>query len=472
MTQPSGNNDQGSDAQFRELPDLAEYLAYEHQMAQQHLAAKTAAGLALLWPILDFRDLDKKTDQWLHAVTLQVEQSFRASSALSNDFVQGMRWAVDPGSEPIARVEPVFSAAQVQKVMGINGPVAVKKLSGSPKSYSPDQMMNTGLSDSTGAGVSSALDGGRRTVQLSMVQQAREAAAESNGSGDITDDGNDARDGASDGVSDDSVDDLDAASETAEDALDDVSKDAGDVVDDEEPDVDEFADDDETVVLPEDIRPTVNVDSVKDESDSGSSAVQDFLDKHRAWQSQPDADGESIVEYLQKQAQRKSGHADSGDVGDFTDRLASRARKYGYKRMTDDRPCYFCAILASKGNFYINPKWLSDSNFKGEGDAKVHNHCRCMLVPVFSESEQYDSRARYFLSQWFKYTRQEDGTQLGGRAALNEFRRNYVPPPPYKAPLVDLAGVRANRDALLSRGYSIDSKQVKWFDEQLKKLAG
>lgn len=50
----------------------------------------------------------------------------------------------------------------------------------------------------------------------------------------------------------------------------------------------------------------------------------------------------------------------------------------GYQRVTDGSPCYFCAMLASRG-----PVYRKDSF----GNAKVHKGCGCSLEPVYSRSD-------------------------------------------------------------------------------------
>ncbi len=64
----------------------------------------------------------------------------------------------------------------------------------------------------------------------------------------------------------------------------------------------------------------------------------------------------------------------------------SRGRRVrGYVRITreDDRVCYFCAVLASRANYLKDSFDYSDQLFEGEGTAKVHDSCRCILRPMY-----------------------------------------------------------------------------------------
>lgn len=142
------------------LPDLAAWLVYQHQQAQQQLATTTAYGLAALWPILQFMRLDETTSTWLHAVTLQVEASFRESEKLAYEMVQGVRWAWLPDAPPLALVENTFPRTDVQTSLRVTGPVSVKRALPAP----PDDAMARGKVNSAGAGVKHALNGGRAEV--------------------------------------------------------------------------------------------------------------------------------------------------------------------------------------------------------------------------------------------------------------------------------------------------------------------
>ena len=156
----------------------------------------------------------------------------------------------------------------------------------------------------------------------------------------------------------------------------------------------------------------------------------------------------------------------------------------GYARKTDSDPCYFCALLASQGAVYFTEssfsrsdskirevKWTSNLDkgtrraFIGDGPAKVHDNCQCTMRPVYSKADSMDERAKFFLEQWNASKGEKD------------FRRRYVPPPPYSADVLDLserkriiAAVRSNREALMSLGFEAGSPNVKFLDSSISKL--
>ncbi|AXH67812.1 head maturation protease [Mycobacterium phage Bromden] len=188
------------------------------------------------------------------------------------------------------------------------------------------------------------------------------------------------------------------------------------------------------------------------------------------------------------------------EVLEFVRREAPKRLKQGkpigYARKTDSNPCYFCAILASQGAVFYKEdafavsnskirevKWSSNRDkgtrraFIGDGPAKVHDNCKCTMRPVFSEKDKWDERAKYFLEQWKQHGH---GVSVDGkfRTAEQNFRRNYVPPPPYSADVLDLserrkivADVQKNRERLLARGFEADSPNVKFIDDSIRKLS-
>lgn len=103
----------------------------------------------------------------------------------------------------------------------------------------------------------------------------------------------------------------------------------------------------------------------------------------------------------------------------------------GWRRVTDTNPCSFCAMLASRGTVFKEGSYAaSDARFdppenlrqltEGELPAKVHNNCRCSLVPVFTREERFSDEALAWRALWNKSTK-----GLRGNAALNAFRRAY-----------------------------------------------
>lgn len=106
----------------------------------------------------------------------------------------------------------------------------------------------------------------------------------------------------------------------------------------------------------------------------------------------------------------------------------------GWQRVTDADPCHFCALLAANGPVYNRRSSFAKANKKfdpnlaniatGEpkGIAKVHNFCRCQLVPVFEGFENEDPWGKVALQIWRKVA--DEG--YSGKEAMKEYRRLYT----------------------------------------------
>lgn len=93
----------------------------------------------------------------------------------------------------------------------------------------------------------------------------------------------------------------------------------------------------------------------------------------------------------------------------------------GYIRVLGPNPCYFCAMLASRGPVFKERSFLvSDARFLGEGREKVHDHCACTIEPVYAEGTSWPGRAEELAALWRTTTR-----GLSGRDATNAFRRAF-----------------------------------------------
>ena len=315
------------------------WLALQHQVEQQGIADKTAAGLALLWRILQFWRLDESTMSWLHSVTLQVEQGFRLSEQAGFDFVQGSKWIVDPLSEPLVKVPTVFPVEDLQVAMRATGPATVKRKSRMAVTGAVDDSQP--LSDSSGV-----------NVPENVLQPL--------------------------------VDDLMAFGKLNSTGV-----------------------------------------GVKFALNGGRGEVQELV----------------------------TAEAERSDS------------PVGWARFTEDSdtgPCYFCAMLASKGAVYVDAKSFAESNrkFVGDGVAKVHDNCKCSIRPVFRVEDGFDWRANFFRDQWDSFA----GTDL------NEFRKLYKRPPPYVDAPIDLVGVRRSRDFVAKR-VGAGSVQVRWWDGVVDRLS-
>lgn len=88
----------------------------------------------------------------------------------------------------------------------------------------------------------------------------------------------------------------------------------------------------------------------------------------------------------------------------------------GWARVTDGRPCAFCALLASRG-----PVYSADT-----ADFHAHDHCGCGVEPHYRDSE-WPGRGREFrdlYNQAVREARQSGDLKRGtSNDALNAFRR-------------------------------------------------
>lgn len=168
-------------------------------------------------------------------------------------------------------------------------------------------------------------------------------------------------------------------------------------------------------------------------------------------------------------------------------------RIVGYARYTDSNPCYFCALLASLGAVFTKNsnvggrskgggnKTLADADFKvnpngaqdlpdGYIPAKVHDHCRCTLRPVYSKAQSMDDDAQFYLDQWVDTTREWYGHN--NEFQVQKFRETYKP---YQRPAPNVVDVRKEltdrASALADAGFPLISPQAQWTNQQLAQLA-
>lgn len=137
------------------------------------------------------------------------------------------------------------------------------------------------------------------------------------------------------------------------------------------------------------------------------------------------ADKQALLRELDKATEVKiagavARHAQNGARRTIQDGITEDPVALGYVRVTRDQPCYFCAMLASRGRVYEEGAFNdSDPRFTGPGDAKVHDHCQCHLKPVYLENDDYLERSRYFRDLWLEMS-------VGSsRDAILTFRRAY-----------------------------------------------
>lgn len=115
-------------------------------------------------------------------------------------------------------------------------------------------------------------------------------------------------------------------------------------------------------------------------------------------------------------------HALDGGRSLIRNTVANDQTALGYYRQTKAGCCSFCAVLASRGQVYKGESFNeSDPRFIGDdSDVKVHDHCHCQLVPVFSRTQGLPDLNERFGELWARTSR-----GLSGNDALNAFRRAY-----------------------------------------------
>jgi len=89
-------------------------------------------------------------------------------------------------------------------------------------------------------------------------------------------------------------------------------------------------------------------------------------------------------------------------------------RALGYQRVTDGNPCYFCAMLASRGPVYRKDSFAN---------AKVHIGCGCTLEPVYSRDTQWLARSEEYAAIYANVEPGSNQTVVAAfRAAYNAQR--------------------------------------------------
>lgn len=105
-------------------------------------------------------------------------------------------------------------------------------------------------------------------------------------------------------------------------------------------------------------------------------------------------------------------HVQNGGRQTLYDGIQADPLALGYIRVTKQDPCFFCAMLASRGIvFGIDSFDESDPRFTGAGTAKVHDSCACSLKPVYDTADRMLVDVANFEALWF----QSDGTAKGFR---------------------------------------------------------
>lgn len=81
----------------------------------------------------------------------------------------------------------------------------------------------------------------------------------------------------------------------------------------------------------------------------------------------------------------------------------------GFMRVTDGDPCYWCAMLASRGAVYSSARNAGEEN-------TYHDSCGCTVLPIFARTDFMSAEAARWRSLW-------DETYPNG--GINAFRKAY-----------------------------------------------
>lgn len=81
----------------------------------------------------------------------------------------------------------------------------------------------------------------------------------------------------------------------------------------------------------------------------------------------------------------------------------------GFMRVTDGDPCYWCAMLASRGAVYATARDAGEEN-------TYHDSCGCTVLPIFARTDFMSAEASRWRALW-------DQTHPTG--GINAFRKAY-----------------------------------------------
>jgi hypothetical protein len=124
-------------------------------------------------------------------------------------------------------------------------------------------------------------------------------------------------------------------------------------------------------------------------------------------------------------------HVMNGGRSQITETAAKDKVAVGWARVTDGDPCWWCAMLASRGPTYSNAASAAGATTRAkhrEVGERYHDHCGCGVEPSFDRESDWPGRGKEFDQLW------RDSTQGGGSAKerLKRFRQAYESQRPRK----------------------------------------
>lgn len=114
-------------------------------------------------------------------------------------------------------------------------------------------------------------------------------------------------------------------------------------------------------------------------------------------------------------------HVQNGGRQTIADATKEDRLALGYVRVTKAKPCFFCAMLASRGVVFADDSFAdSDPRFVGNGTAKVHDHCECALKAVYDKkTDKVVQQTELFSDMWKRWGKGQ------GNDSVNLFRKGY-----------------------------------------------
>ncbi|MDG4801712.1 ADP-ribosyltransferase [Micromonospora sp. WMMD980] len=109
-------------------------------------------------------------------------------------------------------------------------------------------------------------------------------------------------------------------------------------------------------------------------------------------------------------------HAADGGRATIQGSVYRDKKALGWARLSDGRPCYFCAMLASRGPVY---KSATTAGLR-DGVAKYHDKCGCFVVPVYDMADPWPGIGPQLQDLWTEATAGKSGPE-----AVQAFRKAY-----------------------------------------------
>jgi hypothetical protein len=107
-----------------------------------------------------------------------------------------------------------------------------------------------------------------------------------------------------------------------------------------------------------------------------------------------------------------SRHVLNGGRAEIHQSVLDDSKALGFLRVTDGDPCYFCAMLASRGmeSKYRTRQSALTRRVDGEGELhRYHDHCACTAMPVFDEDAALPGLNQEAQAIWRDSTKRKSG---------------------------------------------------------------